>query len=348
MNKKDQASARKFWIVNIITILILILLFLFIRSEKQALRESVTSAQVLPDAKAEIIPVKNELNVLFAGDIMLDRYIRKQINQNKSAENFVNNFLPNFQEENKKYDYVVANLEGPITENKSLTLNSDGTYGKDLLFTFPTSSVDVLKLLNIKAVSLANNHTDNFYRKGYEDTKKFLKEGNIKYFGNPYNEVDNIVDTVCQKDICVAYIGYNQFTKNNSSTLISEQIRKLKEDKRIDFVIVVPHWGDEYSLKSNKTQQSYAREWVEARADAVIGMHPHVVQENIIYKDKNIYYSIGNYIFDQWFSKEVSKGLVLNVKFAKETDQNGNVTKSLTIPDQKYIKISREKITYEP
>lgn len=374
---------KKFWIVNIITVFFLISLFLILRSEKLALKqfskESAYNSSLVAastkdkkeGSKGNIEDVvnlsarnKKELNILMAGDIMLDRYIRKQINQNKTSENFVKNFLPNFEEENSKYDYVVANLEGPITENKSKTLNSDGTYGRDLLFTFPTSSVDILKLLNIKAVSLANNHADNFYHAGYESTKSFLEKSDIKYFGNPYNNSsalnsENLSNIICEKEICVAYIGYNQFTTNNSSEVIIEEIKLLKslknsddsqkdDSQKVDFVVVVPHWGDEYSLKSNKIQQQYAREWIDAGADAIVGMHPHVIQDSEVYKDKNLYYSIGNYIFDQWFDKDVSKGLVLNFKFTKEVNENGNIKKSLTVPDKKHIKISSDKVIYEP
>ncbi len=276
---------------------------------------------------------KFELNVLFSGDIMLDRYIRKQINRYGSAENFVNNYLNNLREINNEYDYVMANLEGPITENKSKSLNEDGTYGKDLFFTFPISSVEILKFLNIKVVSLANNHTDNFFHAGYEDTKKFLAAGDIKYFGNPYNnnlninkdnfEKESLSEVVCEKEICIAYIGYNQFTTKVSGEIINEEIKRIKnQDKFIDFVIVMPHWGVEYDKLSNQKQKDLAHAWIDAGADMVIGSHPHVVQESEIYKDKNIYYSLGNYIFDQWFSTDVQNGKVLDITFKKDCENN--------------------------
>lgn len=282
---------------------------------------------------------KNELHILVAGDIMLDRHIRKEINKYendstvKAGEGFVNNFLMNLREVNSQYDYVMANLEGPITENKSKTLRADGTYSKDLIFTFPTSSVQILKFLNIKMVSLANNHTDNFYRKGYEDTKKFLESGDIKYFGNPYNEKQNLSQEICEKDICVTYIGYHQFTKNNSGALISDEIKRVRDET--DFIIIMPHWGTEYAKISNQKQKDLAHSWIDAGADMVIGAHPHVVEESEIYKDKHIYYSLGNYIFDQWFSDEVKSGLALDILFSKTCkdicEKNIQINKSLKV-----------------
>lgn len=289
---------------------------------------------------------KKELRILVAGDIMPDRHIRGQINKYHTAENFVSTYLGNMKEVNSEYDYVMANLEGPITENKSKTLRSDGSYGKDLIFTFPTSSVQILKLLNIKVVSLANNHTDNFFRKGYEDTKKFLKKENIKYFGNPYNEKENLSEVFCEKEICIAYIGYHQFTTNNSGEIISEEIKRVKENNLSDFTIVMPHWGIEYEKLSSQKQKDLARGWIDVGADMVIGAHPHVRQEVEIYKDKHIYYSLGNYIFDQWFSSEVKTGKVLDITFSKYKNEDGVEQKEIKLNDNKEVNITKELIKY--
>lgn len=281
---------------------------------------------------------RNKLNLLFVGDVMFDRYIRKKINEYSSPTSFVKNFLNNLSEENQKYDYVVANLEGPITENKSKTLNDDGTFGKELLFTFPANSGEILNLLNIKVVSLANNHTDNFYYEGFQSTIKFLDKGNIKYFGNPYNsQKDKLSEIICEKNICIGYVAYNQFTSQNNPQIIVDEINKLKLDNKTDFVVVFPHFGEEYETISNQTQKSYAKKWIDAGADLVIGAHPHVIQENEIYKDKYIYYSVGNYIFDQWFEENVKNAIAVNFKFIKDDKGNKNIEKV------KEIKIRTEK-----
>lgn len=285
-----------------------------------------------------------ELNLLFVGDAMFDRYIRKEINKYNSAEFFVNNFLTNLSRENQKYDYVIANLEGPITENKSKTLKEDGTFGKDLIFTFPPVTTQILNLLNIQVVSLANNHEDNFYNQGFQDTKNFLQKANINYFGNPYNDTlgEKISNIVCEKNICIAYIGYNQFTKYSDPEIVVKEIQKLKEDSKVDFIVVFAHFGEEYKLKANPTQINSAHKWITAGADLVIGTHPHVIQEKEIYKGKYIYYSLGNYIFDQWFDEDVSKGLGLNFEFSK--DENGS--KKLELIKEVSISISKENIKY--
>ena len=361
----------------IFIILIILALFtsIFVSKKRSKIFNSENKNKVeniLPNKEGIEFEVKEKsLSVLMVGDIMTDRYIRKQINREGNAENFVQNYLNNLSEVNKNYDYVVANLEGPITESKSKSLNDDGTYGKDLLFTFPTSTTEILKLLNIKIVSLANNHTDNFYRAGYESTQKFLKEANIKYFGNPYNanldSDENLSEIFCQKEICVAYIGYNQFTKNNSSGLIIKEIERLKnlnkedklgegelENSSVDFIIIMPHWGEEYEKQANQNQEKLAKEWIDAGADAVIGAHPHVIQNSDVYKGKYIYYSLGNYIFDQWFTSDVQNGLGVNIFFekvsvGKEGDAEHKVEKSISIKEEnnKNVFIDRNGVRYK-
>ena len=376
---KTKIKNFKLYIAIILVILALcISYFAYTQKDNILSLESQNKVEnILPDKEFEV--KEKSLSVLMVGDIMTDRYIRKQINIAGNAENFVKNYLNNLSEVNKNYYYVVANLEGPITESKSKSLNSDGTYGKDLLFTFPTSTIQILNLLNIKIVSLANNHTDNFYYKGYKETQEFLKEANIKYFGNPYNtnldSYENLSETLCQNEICVAYIGYNQFTKNNDSDRVVKEIERLKdlnkenldidnlkenkleesqlENSIVDFIIIMPHWGEEYEKQANKNQEKLAREWIDAGADAIIGAHPHVIQNSEVYKGKYIYYSLGNYIFDQWFNSDVQNGLGVNIIFkkvsiGKEGDAEHKVEKSISIKEEnnKNIFIDRNGVRY--
>lgn len=283
-------------------------------------RDDLNYSNVNIDSNIKTNLTQESIEVLFVGDIMTDRYIRKQIQVNTSPDNFVANFLKGMDVENGKYDYVVANLEGPITTNQTKTLDSNGNYTGAMLFTFPTSTIDILKMLNVQIVTLANNHTDNFYRAGYNSTREFLNQADIKFFGNPYNESEQISNILCKKDICIAYIGYNKFTKNNSSDLITNEIKNLKIKKdngEINFIVVYPHWGEEYEKQARENEINMAHEWIDSGADLVVGSHPHVIQNHEIYKDKHIYYSLGNYIFDQWFSEDVKKGLILKVVFTE-------------------------------
>lgn len=78
-------------------------------------------------------------------------------------------------------------------------------------------------------------------------------------------------------------------------------IQELRERTDIDAIVVLPHWGIEYSSKPDKSQQSFARKYLDAGALAVVGSHPHVLQhwESYLTKDGRqgmIVYSLGNFL----------------------------------------------------
>jgi poly-gamma-glutamate synthesis protein (capsule biosynthesis protein) len=82
-----------------------------------------------------------------------------------------------------------------------------------------------------------------------------------------------------------------------------------------DIVIVQMHWGVEYEHKFNPTQQRLAHELIDAGADMIIGHHPHVVQGMEVYKNKPIFYSLGNFIFDQYFSPNTQEELAVKINW---------------------------------
>jgi poly-gamma-glutamate synthesis protein (capsule biosynthesis protein) len=91
--------------------------------------------------------------------------------------------------------------------------------------------------------------------------------------------------------------------------------KKIQESASTsDYLIVNIHWGAEYSHEQNKTQIETAHLLIDAGADLIIGHHPHVVQGIEIYKGKPIFYSLGNFIFDQTFSLDTQQCLALDIR----------------------------------
>ena len=66
-----------------------------------------------------------------------------------------------------------------------------------------------------------------------------------------------------------------------------------------DVVIVLPHWGVEYAARPEDIQRVWARDFINAGASLVIGNHPHIIQPMEVFSDKLIFYSLGNFVFDQ-------------------------------------------------
>jgi poly-gamma-glutamate synthesis protein (capsule biosynthesis protein) len=268
--------------------------------------------------------------MLFLGDMMFDRGVATNIRKRGSESVFASGT----REITDKYDLVVANLEGPITTYPSRTIDTTGKAIPGFSFTFPTSTATLLAESGIDIVSLANNHADNFGREGLSQTIQYLKDAGIDYFGNTTNSPFDIASSSymhcptrdstttelvsgVNTQTCIAFIGYHQFTNKNESHILAE-IARYETDPRITFTIVFPHWGVEYQKRPNQNQISLAHQWVDAGADLIIGAHPHVVQSTEIYKNAYIYYSLGNYIFDQYFSYDTTHGIAVGITLSPD------------------------------
>ena len=134
----------------------------------------------------------------------------------------------------------------------------------------------------------------------------------------------NAYDNILIKEIGglkIAFVAFDDVSKKINDRNLTEIIQKLKTEN--DSVIVTPHWGEEYQyLKSNKRQQKLAHAMIDAGADIIIGHHPHVVQEMEIYNGKPIFYSLGNFIFDQYFSPETQIGLAVGLVLSENGKQS--------------------------
>lgn len=264
------------------------------------------------------IPEKEKsLSIVFFGDTMLDRNVRLIGKRNGYDSLFapVKDFVTSF-------DLAVLNLEGTVTGNESLSLKDKNI----LRFTFESIALDAVFNTGFDIVSLSNNHTSDFGREGFLETTKNLEARNLKYFGDYFNESETLV--VEKKGLKIAFVGFNEFAYKNFDQVL-ERIKKASNEN--DVVFVFAHFGEEYKDFGNSFQQKNARMFIDSGADAVIGAHPHVVQDIEIYKDKPIFYSLGNFVFDQYFSKQTQEGLAVSFEIKKKEDEKA-VLSFKTIP----------------
>ncbi len=264
---------------------------------------NATSTEIISNSNPE--PVL----ILFLGDMMFDRGVRTTA----TKIGYKNIFGPSTTTI-QSHELTIANLEGPITSYKSKLVNGAGKALSGFQFTFSPLVAPALKSAGIDIVSLANNHTLNFGQDGLNQTRKILTENNITYFGSPSNNPAYTATTTCVRDVCVGVIGWNEFGFANDAFIVD----KIKEIRpTVDYLVIYPHWGIEYDLKPNTKQKRLAHQWIDAGADVIIGMHPHVVQTIEIYKGKYIFYSLGNFIFDQYFSFNTTNGIAVSAKVYK-------------------------------
>jgi poly-gamma-glutamate synthesis protein (capsule biosynthesis protein) len=271
---------------------------------------------------------------IFVGDIMLSRGIDWKI---RKMNDYTFPFLQ-IASTTREADVTFGNLEGPISlrgknQGSEYSFRANPNVVKGLLF----AGFDIL--------SLANNHMWDWGGDALTDTIDILKQNNILTVGAGKNEAEaNSPVFVMKGNQRIVFFAYTNlypqslYAKEESpgiSAFDEEKIvRGIKEETiPEDVVIVSLHWGDEYKTQSNDFQKRLGRALIDAGVDLVIGHHPHVVEEVEQYKDGWIAYSLGNFVFDQNFSKETSKGLLLEV-----TTKSGRVEKL----EQKEIRMNKD------
>ena len=113
---------------------------------------------------------------------------------------------------------------------------------------------------------------------------------------------------MAKDNLKIGFVNYNQFVPHGFAAA-KEDI--LKARSQADLVVLYAHWGEEYRERPGQTIEEQAHQLIEAGADLIIGSHPHVIQSTELYQGKKIYYSLGNFLFDQYFSPETQKGLLV-------------------------------------
>ncbi|HEU0081018.1 MAG TPA: CapA family protein [Candidatus Paceibacterota bacterium] len=244
--------------------------------------------------------VDHPATIVAMGDIMLDRTVRTVIDRQGFGYVF-----DGIREIFSGAQAVVGNLEGGFTDTPSISV-VDHTI---LHFTFDPRLAPELRALGFDTVSLANNHAYDFGASGFASTRRYLGQAGIASFGSPSND-ENLSIIRDVEGLNVAFVGYHEFYSPSVKPIV-ERIASLRG--LADFIIVYPHWGVEYEKGFTPGQQERAHAFIDAGADAVIGAHPHVIEPIEIYRGKPIFYSLGNFIFDQDFSLATRQGLTLRL-----------------------------------
>jgi len=299
-----------------------------------------TIFEVEPEIATEPEPQEesNEITVFLVGDVMLNRGVEYMI-EKKGEGDFKFPFLK-ITDYLKETDVLFGNLESII---------SDKGYKVGSIYSFraETEAIEGLIYAGFDVLSLANNHAFDYTREALEDTFLRLKDAEISYVGAGLNEEEAF--SLIIKEIKGTKIGFLAYTnlgpevwkaKDQNSGIAwidSEDFSQIREDierakKEIDVLIVSLHAGEEYNTEPTQFQIEFSKTAIEAGADLVVGHHPHVIQpieiRQLAERKGYIAYSLGNFVFDQSFSEETMKGLLLEV----------------IIKDKKITEINQKKI----
>lgn len=240
------------------------------------------------------------ISIILTGDVMLGRTV-----EGRSVDEFGDPAWPlrKVAETLTAADLVFINLENPIIEN--CPRHSDG-------FKFCANPVMIagLKLAGVDIANLANNHTLNYGQSGLSETERYLNETgmNVTGSGLVIREVNGVR---------FGFLGFDFVAKSPNDA----DFKTISEATlEVDILTVAVHWGVEYTSVPTAKQRAWGRRMVEAGADVIAGHHPHWVQpwEYVPGKDgskKVVFWSLGNFVFDQMWSEETRKGLAVKLNF---------------------------------
>jgi len=275
------------------------------------------------ESSKEEIGLTGNLKLVFVGDLLLDRGVRERI-EYKGIESL---FSRSVDSVFFNSDIVVANLECPATL-------IEAPINKKYIFRAEPKWLKTLKSHGITHLNLANNHSMDQGRDGLVDTDKNIRKSEMIPIGFGEN-----VNDAC-KPFLLATEPRNIFLLSSlrvpsenwmyfegkpcvcemSLPTIETQIRDLKSKDESCIVLVQLHWGIEHVLVPNLSQKQAAVGLVDAGADCIIGHHPHVVQTVEEINEVPVFYSIGNFVFDQ--KKPInSRGLMIQMEITDSTFQ---------------------------
>jgi poly-gamma-glutamate synthesis protein (capsule biosynthesis protein) len=264
-----------------------------------------TSENILSDAFVEKQKeVLSESKLIITGDVMLGRTVMITSLEQNSDPTYP---FSKVAERLRSADITFINLESPI-------IYDCPRYAEGFIFCANREMASGLQFSGVDIVNLANNHSRNFGSKGLQETTEILSERGILTTG-----LGKLV-TIQKNDTTFGFLGFDFTVKNPTDAdfdLISDS------DQKVDVLVIAIHWGVEYTHDPTSHQKELAKKFVEKGADVIAGHHPHWVQpfDNAWSKDgtkKVIFYSLGNFVFDQMWSEETRRGVVVELSFRKK------------------------------
>ena len=273
-------------------------------------------------------PIAYDLDMRFFGDVYWGRYVDDWSKASDLGFAYPFSGLESFD----KGDQVwIANLECPVTTTYFTSRQQDSTLKFSCL---PEYVPEAAKHFDV--FSLANNHTDNMEEvDGLEQTREFLSQSGIQYFGHfdnavkedlcevvsmpvqPIFEEGKTPEEIEDYTVPIALCGYHGVFK----LPLPDELAVIKKYAEYLPVVAMPHQGAEYISRPDSLQTSTYRTMVDNGADMVIGGHTHSILPFENYQDTLIAYSLGNFIFDQQFSNTVTRGLSLEAKTRLDAEE---------------------------
>lgn len=233
-------------------------------------------------------------------------------------------------------DITVGNLENTLAR-----LGPPNPVQTNPSYAPPSVRAD-LRRAGFDALSLANNHTGDYGDASLVRTAELLRAGRIDAFGAGPDLAAAREPTVLRRHgTSFGFLGFNAIGETaeagpgepgalsvsmppRTGPLDRAELDRVLGDvrrlaQRVDVVVVMPHWGEQYTNEPWPEQVLVGRRLAEAGADLVVGGHPHWVQGASMVGDTLVVNSLGNFVFDMddpaFFTPDTMEGLVLEATF---------------------------------
>ena len=262
------------------------------------------------------------LNVIFTGDILLDRGVRRVINQHGVDHLFSDGIDSIF----RSAQLVVGNLECPATKIEAPVF-------KQFIFRAEPEWLDALKRHGVTHLNLANNHAIDQGREGLIDTYQNILAAGMVPLGageNMQQAAAPVFLASAPRKVWLvpslrlalenyAYLPDKPCVSQEPMDSLLQRVFRLRQADSTAVIIVSLHWGGEHTLEPVPRQRHDAHMLIRAGADVLICHHTHTLQTIEDYHGHKIYYSIGNFIFDP--SKPLNaKACIVRLTITNEKD----------------------------
>jgi poly-gamma-glutamate synthesis protein (capsule biosynthesis protein) len=261
------------------------------------------------------------LNVVFTGDILLDRGVRRVIDKHGVDHLFTEGVDSVF----RSAQVVVGNLECPATKIQS-------PVQKLYIFRGEPEWLEALKRHGITHLNLANNHSIDQGREGLIDTRQNIINTGITAIGagaNMTEAAEPVLLSRTPRNVWLvpslrlalenyAYLPDKPCVSQEPMDSLLNRVHRLRKADSTAVIIVSLHWGGEHTMHPVNSQRWDARQIIRAGADVLVCHHTHTLQDVEDINGHSVFYSIGNFIFDQ-SKPENTKACLVRLKITAET-----------------------------
>ena len=252
-------------------------------------------------------PADTAFSMAMVGDIMFGRHVEEVTAQHGLAFP-----LDRVREHLARADHVTGNLEQAVlTDDPSQYEQID----KFIHLSTGPEALEALAEAGFSSLNLANNHAMDFGELGLAETMLSVEEAGMSHTGAGISSIEGAeIDYEDFGDITVAMLGFSDvyvadFTAQPfrggvlpaDPEVVGPIIREAREEA--DLVVAHVHWGEEYDWAPTSRQIELGRTMADEGADIIIGHHPHVLMPVEHYGDSVIFYSLGNFVFDQGWTR---------------------------------------------